>query len=93
MTTDAVIIDRFMPGGHLWRLPSKAARREVVLRHLATRFEPGERYTEQQVNQVLEAVAEGGETDHVALRRYLVDHRLLSREGGVYWRTPGSEDA
>ena len=86
-TTDAVIIERFMPRGHLWRLPSKAAKREIVLRHLAELFVPGERYTEAQVNEVLGAVAAGGETDHVALRRYLVDHRLLSREGGAYWRT------
>jgi hypothetical protein len=30
--------------------------------------------------------------DHAALRRYLVDENLLSREGGVYWRTGGYVD-
>ena len=82
-----------MPGGRLRRLPSKPAKREVLLAHLAERFEPGERYTEAQVNEVLAEVAEGGETDHVALRRYLVDYRLLAREAGVYWRTASRSGA
>ena len=45
----AVLVDRFMPDGRLWRLPSKAAKREVVLRHVAELFEPGERNTEPVV--------------------------------------------
>lgn len=85
----AVLVDRFMPDGRLWRLPSKAAKRELVLRHVAELFEPGERYTEAQVDAVLLGVTEGGETDHVTLRRYLVDYRLLDREAGEYWRSGG----
>jgi hypothetical protein len=27
--------------------------------------------------------------DHVTLRRYLVDYRLLDREAGEYWRSGG----
>ena len=91
MVSDAttVLVERFMPGGRLWRLPSKAAKRVVVLEHVSELFEPGERYTEAQVNAVLLGVTEGGETDHVALRRYLVDYRLLEREAGEYWRSGG----
>ena len=93
MTYDtSVLVERFMPEGRLRRLPSKATKREVLLDHLAQLFAPGERYTEAQVNDVLAAVTEGGETDHVALRRYLVDYRLLAREAGVYWRTAGAAD-
>jgi hypothetical protein len=41
------------------------------------------------VAEVLKRWCEGGEVDHVTVRRYLVDEELLSRDGGVYWRTGG----
>jgi hypothetical protein len=83
------LVDRFMPEGRLLRLPSKAAKRQVVLEHLAHLFEPGVRYTEKQVDLILLGVCEGGETDHVSVRRYLVDSQLLAREAGEYWRVGG----
>jgi hypothetical protein len=63
-----------------------------VLEHVAQTFEPGRRYPEREVDAVLRAWTEGGATDHAALRRYLVDHQLLSREGGEYWRSGGWVD-
>jgi hypothetical protein len=45
-----------------------------------------------RVSAVLRAWTEGGEADHAALRRYLVDHGLLSRSGGEYWRSGGWVD-
>jgi hypothetical protein len=38
---------------------------------------------------VLRAWCHDSETDHVTLRRYLVDEGLLSRADGEYWRTGG----
>nr|WP_267898043.1 DUF2087 domain-containing protein [Spongiactinospora gelatinilytica] len=64
------------------------ARREkrlVVLRHIATLFEPGVRYPAKDVNVVLRAFHH----DFAALRRYLVDECLLSRAGDLYWRSGG----
>jgi hypothetical protein len=53
---------------------------------VAQEFEPGRYYTEADVDAVLKSISD----DHAALRRYLVDHELLSRTpGGVYWRTGG----
>ena len=50
-------------------------------------FEPGRRYPEPVVDEILKAVFD----DHCALRRYLVDESFLSRTaGGVYWRTGGT---
>jgi hypothetical protein len=57
-----------------------------VLDWLAQRFEPGRRYSEETVNLVISRV----HPDTAALRRYLVDDGLLSREGGVYWRSGGT---
>ncbi|MGN6132060.1 MAG: DUF2087 domain-containing protein [Nocardioidaceae bacterium] len=83
------LVRRFLPGDTLLRLPSKHAKRLLVLARVADRFEPGVRYSEKQVDEVLRALTDGGETDHVTLRRYLVDTSLLAREDGVYWRTGG----
>ena len=95
METDTTqVVERFMADGRLRRLPSKAAKRFLVLEQVAQLFEPGVRYTERQVDAVLRGVvvdrSEGGDADHVAVRRYLIDHGLMSRDHGVYWRTGGS---
>ena len=63
-------------------MPARPATRLIVLRWLAERFEPGRRYTEREVNDLLRA----SHPDHAMLRRYLVDHGLLERDHGVYWR-------
>ena len=72
--------------GHLHTIPSKHAKLMVVLDHLAQSFEPGRRYPEAEVNTTLERF----HPDFAALRRYLVENRFLTREGGVYWRSGGT---
>ena len=67
----------------------KAQDRSVMalLEHITERsFTPGERYSERVVDDALRRWCEGGEADHVTLRRYLIDDRLLARDHGVYWR-------
>ena len=60
----------------------------MVLEYLASAFEPGRRYDESSVNATLRDWHE----DVAALRRYLVEEGLLSRENGEYWRTGGWVD-
>jgi hypothetical protein len=86
------VIARFVRDGRLLSLPAQESKRRLVLEHVAQSFEPGRRYPEREVDAVLRAWTEGGATDHAALRRYLVDHQLLSREGGEYWRSGGWVD-
>jgi hypothetical protein len=84
---DAAILRTFFDAqGRLVTVPAKRGKRLVVLDHLAQRFEPGERYSETEVNNRLREAHD----DVAALRRYLVDEGFLSREAGVYWRTGGS---
>ncbi len=53
---------------------------------MAQAFEPGRKYSEAAVNEVLKAIFD----DHCALRRYLVDEAFMSRNAvGVYWHAPG----
>lgn len=86
------VIRTFVRDGRLLRFPAQPAKRKALLEHVAASFEPGRRYREVDVNDFLRAWCEGGEVDHVTLRRYLVDHGLLAREAGEYWRSGGWVD-
>ncbi|MGI8574754.1 MAG: DUF2087 domain-containing protein [Egibacteraceae bacterium] len=52
---------------------------------LALEFEPGVRYEEAQVNELLGRY----HPDHASLRRYLVEEGFLDRAEGRYWRSGG----
>ncbi len=82
-------------GDRIRKLPRQFGRRRTVLHHLAHRFfEPGARYTERDVNEILRGWCAGAEVDHVTVRRYLIDHCVLTREdGGTYWLREDSEAA
>lgn len=84
----AAVLARFMRGGRLTAIPVQLTKRAVVLDYLAQNFEPGRRYPEKDVNEIL-----GRYHDDVAgLRRYLVDEGFMEREAGIYWRAGGSFD-
>ena len=77
----------YVRDGRISVLPAKRATRLLLLDRVAQAFEPGRRYPELAVNEVLKAVYD----DHAALRRYLVDEDLLSRtQDGTYWRSGGT---
>lgn len=82
------VLRTYLSDGRLRLMPRAGAKRRIVLDYLATQFEPGVRYSEAQVNAVLRVYHD----DFAALRRYLIDERLLSRENGRYWRTGGWVD-
>jgi hypothetical protein len=80
----------FIRDGKISALPAKRTRRRLLLDQVAQAFEPGRRYPEQIVDEILKAVFD----DHCALRRYLVDEEFLSRtSAGIYWRAGGTVDA
>lgn len=82
----ARVLRTFLRGGRLVSIPTQKAKLLVVLDRLAQEFEPGQRYTEREVNARLRPFHD----DVAALRRHLVDNDLLSRERGEYWRTGGT---
>jgi hypothetical protein len=82
----ARVLRAFVRGGRLVSIPAVRSKRIVVLDWIAQRFEPGRRYSEARVNLMLSDV----HPDAAALRRYLVDEGMLSREHGEYWRTGGT---
>ena len=79
------VLSAFVRNGRLVSIPAQRAKRLVVLDHLVRVFEPGVRYPEREVNVLLAA----WHPDVAALRRYLVDEGLLTRDSGIYWRSGG----
>ncbi|MFO7545102.1 MAG: metalloregulator ArsR/SmtB family transcription factor [Trueperaceae bacterium] len=71
--------------GRITAFPSQQKKFLVVLRHVLAAFEPGRRYPEPAVNAILERYHE----DTARLRRAMVDHGYMEREGGggAYWMT------
>jgi hypothetical protein len=92
------VVRRFIHRGRLLSVPAARGKRLVVLDYLAGLFEPGRRYPEPEVNELLGRY----HPDYAMLRRYLVDDGFLDREDEpapsgsrsvkVYWRTGGTVD-
>jgi hypothetical protein len=83
---DSVLRAFVAEDGSLKSIPTKIRKRLVVLDHVAQEFEPGERYDETSVNNLLRPY----HPDVAALRRYLVEEGFLDRADGVYWRSGGT---
>jgi hypothetical protein len=81
-TSDEAVLATFVRRGKMVQYPAQHTKRLVLLRWLAAHFEVGRAYTEREVNEMLAGHSE----DHATLRRYLVDHELLVRQGGIYRR-------
>jgi biotin operon repressor len=81
---DQKVLATYLIDGKLVSIPTQRKKRDVILRYLAQKFEPGRVYTEREVNQLLVDYHD----DVATLRRELVstNPRLLTRENGRYWR-------
>ncbi len=79
-----VVADYTRSDGSLKTIPAQRKKLEAVLRYVVKAFEPGERYSEKMVNEILGRY----HADTASLRRELVGYKLMSREGGGgdYWR-------
>ena len=80
-----VVADYKRRDGSLKTIPAQRKKLEAVLRHVVKAFEPGKKYSEKKVNEILS----GFHADTASLRRELVGFGLMKREGGGgdYWRT------
>lgn len=81
---DDRVLENFAdPAGRLLAIPVQHKKRLAVLRWLVEDFEPGRRYPEPEVNQIIGR----RHPDFAAVRRYLVDSELMQRRSSMYWRT------
>jgi hypothetical protein len=81
---DARVLENFVDAsGRLLSIPAQHKKRMSVLRWLVEDFEPGQRYPEAEINQIIGR----RHWDFAALRRFLVDEELMQRRNSIYWRT------
>lgn len=81
---DRQVVENYtLPDGRLRQIPTKRKKFEAILRYVVQAFEPGKRYSEEEVNEILGQVNE----DTAMLRRGLVDYQMMDREsdGTAYW--------
>jgi len=74
--------DYLQTDGRLKTIPAQRKKLEIILRRLAQEFQPGVRYPEKSVNEILKNFHD----DTASLRRELIGFHLLQRERGEYWR-------
>lgn len=84
---------QFDAHGRLVRLPNKLSVQQMAAWALWTRFTVRRKYTEKEVNQILNAHHTFG--DQATLRRELVNMKLLGRKSDCseYWKEPRRPDA
>jgi hypothetical protein len=77
------VIRAFVRDGRLTGIPAKPKKRDLLLPYILDVAFPEDReYEEKEVNQRLALL----HPDVAALRRYLVDGRLMTRDAGIYRR-------
>lgn len=69
--------------GPLSEFPVKEKRKIIILRNLIKRFDKERKYSEKEVNSILE----NAYPDYVTLRRYLIEYGFMDRlkDGSQYW--------
>jgi len=79
-----VLRDYLFEDGRLKNIPAQRKKRDVILRHIVREFEPGRRYAETEVNEIISRFHE----DYATIRREFIMRRMMDREGGGgdYWR-------
>ena len=77
-----VIRDYLLSDGRFKTLPAQRKKLEAILRHILQALEPGQRYAEKEINEILGRFHE----DTATLRREMIGYGLLKRESGQYWR-------
>lgn len=84
---DRIVRNYLTRDGRLKSFPTTRKKRRPVLAWLARQFEDGRRYSEAEVNELIERRHHDRET----FRRELIGHHMLARKDGVYWRLPEAE--
>ncbi len=81
------VFDNFIDGERLLEIPVSRKKRLVILKWLADFFAPDISYAEAQVNAILKL----HHHDCATLRREMVGYGMLTRDKGIYRRSPQSE--
>jgi len=81
-SADARVLKTFVSDGRIVKMPLAEGKRLVILRWVLNQLED-RRYSEREVSTILKKFYD----DYATLRRELINHRLMKRENGIYWKT------
>ena len=84
---DRKVLDTFLEGERLTKIPDQLRKRMVILKWLANQFEEQVTYSEQQVNEIIQR----HHPDSATLRRELIQFKFMQRDHGHYRRIPDAE--
>jgi DNA-binding transcriptional ArsR family regulator len=76
------VLNNFVKGNRIEEIPAGYKKRLVILKWLADYFDETKKYSEKEVNEIIERY----HPDYSTLRRELVNNKLMERERGIYWR-------
>lgn len=89
LTEREKVVRAFLRDGRLVSIPARHAKRALLLPVILDRCFPDDRaYEEKEVNMRLALL----HRDVAALRRYLVDGGLMTRDAGIYRRARPMDD-
>ncbi|MGB3641365.1 MAG: DUF2087 domain-containing protein [Rivularia sp. (in: cyanobacteria)] len=80
------VLESYLDGIQIIRIPASRKKRFVVLRWLVRKFELDLIYKESQVNEIIS----NHHSDFATLRRELIGYQLMERENSLYWLNPAS---
>jgi len=76
------VLDNFLDGERIVRLPARQKKRLVILRWLLEQFERGRRYPQAELN----ALIRPHHPDVAQIRREWFEFGMMDRKDDVYWR-------
>lgn len=76
------MLKAFVDGVRLIKIPGSRKKRDVILEWLIQDFQPGVRYPEKELNEIIQR----HHPDTATLRREFIATKRMQRRNGVYWR-------
>lgn len=81
---DSVIKNFFTSDGKLKSIPAQLKKKLIVLTHMVSRLEKGQKYSEKEMNEFIKEYHE----DFATIRREFIMHHFMFRDNGVYELNP-----
>lgn len=79
-TWEKKVLSVFVHGETITQIPASEKKRMVLVRWIATKFEPDRDYPEKEVNEIIKQ----HHVDSAYFRRAMVDNGIMTRAKGIY---------